>query len=590
MLEKARAWRTGGKWLEDITEKVGPHIRDWDIEECWRWNRWPHRERHFSGSANQDIGIDAVAVRRSDGQHIAIQCKSRRLDNGKPAAIRKEELDSFMSASTYSFWAERWLVTNGEASFSQQAEAVLSMTGDRPVKTVNIHADLLGESGCRSGQHEESCPHCRPQAPQEARQTRQCMQDEAVAAAVRVLSEHARSDSGGLPAGQARGKIILPCGAGKTRISLRVIEQLTPAAGVSIVLCPSIALVAQIRREYLQHTVREINALAVCSDQTAGYDPGKEDKRDLSKDPAADGSNTSAAVIKGRVTTDAAEIARWIESVRQSEAIGVLFGTYQSAHRVAKALRDTQTTAAVMIGDEAHRTASLRKNKNASTRSTLNLRNFTLCHDHEAFPVTYRIYQTATPRVYDQKKVQRRNDQWIVRSMDDETVFGVEIYRRSYIDAVNNGWLSDYRIIAIGVNDPDSYRAANQLAKDTRSKKTQPLTTDHYIRGLAFALVMGNAARRDDDAQKQAAILSCIAFMNTVDKSRNMAADLQSDIVREWVKRYLQDNLPDRQPAGYKLQHLDASSSVLLREQAKANLARATREEPCGVLNVGIFG
>ena len=413
-------------------------------------------------------------------------------------------------------------------------------------------------------------------------------EDEAVATTIRVLQDHVQSDSGGLPAGQARGKIILPCGTGKTRISLRIVEELTPAGNVSVVLCPSIALVAQIRREYLQHARGSINALAVCSDETAGYDPKKEDQRDTLKDPTADGSNFSASAIKGAVTTDAGTIGEWIEAAKQRQDIGVIFGTYQSAHRVAEALRSTGTTACVMIGDEAHRTAGLRKN--AQNTKNPNLRNFTLCHDNDAFPTTYRIYQTATPKVYDQKKIQRQNDEWVVRSMDDETVFGVEIYRRSYIDALNNGWLSDYRIIAIGINDPESYRAANMLAKNTQSKGRQALTTDHYIRGLAFALAMGNATQQDDDAEEQVAIQSCIAFMNTVDKSKNMAKDLQSDTAREWIQKYLDDNLPGRQASQYKLEHLDASSNVLLREQAKGNLAQATSESPRGILNVGIFG
>ena len=585
-LESMRDQQTGGKWLETLTAAVGPHIKEWDIAQCWTWTEWPERETEFPGSSNQDIGIDVVAVRRSDGRHVAIQCKSRRLEKGLPVAIQKSELDSFANASSNPFWAERWLVANGEAPFSPQAEQALSMAGvDRPIKPVNIHADLLSQSG---GQDEQPCPHCQPDALETARQTKQCMQDEAVATAVRVLQDHVQSDSGGLPAGQARGKIILPCGTGKTRISLRIVEELTPAGNVSVVLCPSIALVAQIRREYLQHATGIINALAVCSDETAGYDPRKEDKHDTLKDPTADGSNFSASSIKGPVTTDAGSIGEWIEAAKQRHDIGVIFGTYQSAHRVADALRSTRTTACVMIGDEAHRTAGLRKN--AQNAKNPNLRNFTLCHDNDAFPATYRIYQTATPKVYDEKKVQRQNDEWIVRSMDDETVFGVEIYRRSYIDAVNNGWLSDYRIIAIGVNDPESYRAANMLAKNTQSKGRQALTTDHYIRGLAFALAMGNATQQDDDSQEQVAIQSCIAFMNTVDKSKNMAKDLQSDTAREWIQKYLNDNLPGRQAADYKLEHLDASSSVLLRDQAKGDLAKATSERPHGILNVGIFG
>ena len=585
-LESMRDQQSSGKWLEDLTAYVGPYIKEWDIARCWAWTEWPDRETAFSGSTNQDIGIDVVAVRRSDGRHVAIQCKSRRLENGVPVAIQKSELDSFANASSNSFWAERWLVVNGEAPFSQQAVQALSMGGvDRPIKPINIHADLLNQG---YGQDEQPCPHCEQDAPETARQTKQCMQDEAIATAIRVLQEHVQSASGGLPVGQARGKIILPCGTGKTRISLRIVESLTPAGGVSVVLCPSIALVAQIRREYLQHAGRPINALAVCSDETAGYDPKKEERRNTTTDPTADSSNVSASVIKGPVTTDAGEIGEWIEVAKQRPDIGVIFGTYQSAHRVAEALRDTKTAASVMIGDEAHRTAGLRKN--AQSKKNPNLRNFTLCHDNDAFPATYRIYQTATPKVYDQKKVQRKNDEWVVRSMDDEAVFGVEIYRRSYIDAVNNGWLSDYRIIAIGVNDPEAYRAANLLAKNTQSKGRQALTTDHYIRGLAFALAMGNATQQDDDTEKQVAIQSCIAFMNTVDKSKNMAKDLQSDTAREWIQKYLDDNLPGRQAAKYELEHLDASSNILLREQAKGNLASATSAAPHGILNVGIFG
>ena len=585
-LESMRDQQSGGKWLENLTAAVGPYIKEWDITQSWTWPEWPDRETVFPSSTNQDIGIDVVAVRRGDGRHVAIQCKSRRLANGIPVAIQKSELDSFANTSSNPFWAERWLVANGEAPFSPQAEQALTMAGvDRPIKPVNVHADLLSQSG---GPDDHPCPHCQPDATETARQTKQCMQDEAVATAVRVLQDHVQSNTGGLPVGQARGKIILPCGTGKTRISLRIIEALTPASNVSVVLCPSIALVAQIRREYLQHAIGSINALAVCSDETAGYDPKKEERRDTLKDPTADGSNVSASVIKGPVTTDAQAIAEWIEEARQRQDIGVIFGTYQSAHRVAEALRNTGTTACVMIGDEAHRTAGLRKN--AQNEKNPNMRNFTLCHDNDAFPATYRIYQTATPKVYDQNRIQRRNDEWIVRSMDDETVFGVEIYRRSYIDAVNNGWLADYRIIAIGVNDPEAYRAANLLAKNTQSKGRQALTTDHYIRGLAFALVMGNATQQDDDAEQQVAIQSCIAFMNTVDKSKNMAQDLQSDTARAWIQKYLDDNLPGRQAAQYKLEHLDASSNILLRDQAKGNLAQATIERPHGILNVGIFG
>ena len=300
-VREASAQQTGGKWLENITVLTAPLISEWDVESCYPWTEWPDREFHFPNTTNQDVGIDAVAVRRSDGEHIAIQCKSRQLDeHGHGASINKGELDKFISSSAGDFWAERWLITNGDTPIGPTALQTPSLH-DKPIKMVNIANDLLQQQAAFTG---EECPHCEPNPDgEERRQTKTCMQNEAVAESVRILQEHKQSDSGGLLVGQARGSIILPCGTGKTRISLRIVEELTPPGQLSIVLCPSIALVAQIRREYLQHAATPLRALAVCSDETAGYDPKKESSRNTAADPTLDNSNVSASEVKGKVTT-----------------------------------------------------------------------------------------------------------------------------------------------------------------------------------------------------------------------------------------------------------------------------------------------
>ncbi len=651
-VEAARSEPTGGKWLESLTVYASPHIRDWDIAGCYPWAEWPDRETEYPGSTRQDIGIDCVAVRLSDRARIAIQCKSRQLDeHGRGSDITKAEIDSFASASAGELWAERWIVTNGDNKLSSNAQQAASMHG-KPIKVVNIDSDLRQQ---RAAFTQEECPHCEPNPDgEERRQSKTCMQAEAIAESVRILREHEQSGSGGLPAGQARGKIILPCGTGKTRISLRIIEELTPAGQLSIVLCPSIALVAQIRREYLQNAAADIRALAVCSDETAGYDPKKEDSRNATADPTVDNSNVSAAEVKGRVTTNPAEIADWIRKGQDGKQVSVIFGTYQSGSRVAEALKQTGATARVLIADEAHRTAGLRKKRGSRSQQTTEaeqrIRDFTLCHDNDAFPAAYRVYQTATPRIYDTGKVkQEQTGDWLVRSMDDETVFGVELYRKSYIEAVNNGWLADYRIIAVGINGPDAYEVANKLAGDTKSKGKNRLSTTHFLRGLAFALAMAGATHsgqnsgqdsgqnsgqdsgqnsgqedtgqedtgpedagpedagpdsgQEDSGQEDSGqhsgeiaqegtvpIKSCIAFMNTVDKSKNMADDLQSDAARKWLQDWMRDHREGRPAARYTLKHLDASSNVSAREQAKAELAGATEENPHGIINVGIFG
>ena len=574
---------TDGEWLEDLTVQVAVSVKEWDISECWKWSQWTDREAIFQGLTKQDIGIDCVAVRRSDGQHIAIQCKSRQLStNGQGTPITKSEVDSFASTSAGEFWAERWIVTNGDNPISGNTQQALAMT-NKPIKMVNIANDLLQQRGAST--HEE-CPHCEPNPDEEERmQSKTCMQTEAIANSARILKEHEQSESGGIPIGQARGKIILPCGTGKTRISLRIIEELTPPGELSIVLSPSIALVAQIRREYLQQRTTDIKALAVCSDETAGYDPKKEGVSSAHDNPTLDSSNVSASEVKGPVTTDEAEITAWIEQSKSNHRVNVIFGTYQSSHRIAAALLNTGTTAAVLIADEAHRTAGLRRNKKLEER----IRDFTICHDNHRFPAKYRIYQTATPRVYDTSgSSQPKNPDWVVRNMDDETVFGVELYRKSYMEAVSNGWLADYRIIALGVNDPDAYAAANELARTTTQKGKNSLTTAHFLKGMTLALVLGGGTFTP--AAGGATVKSCISFMNTVAKSKAMSEQLQSDTVRNWVQRWLDDNRDGQRITNYKLDHLDASSNVTARDNAKNLLAQADEQNPYGIINVGIFG
>ena len=372
----------------------------------------------------------------------------------------------------------------------------------KPVKMVNIANDLLQQ---RAAFAYEECPYCQPNPDDEERQqSKSCMQAEAISESVRILREHERSSSGGLPIGQARGRIILPCGTGKTRISLRIVEELTPPGHLSIVLCPSIALVAQIRREYLQHAEKHIRALAVCSDETAGYDPKKESTRNTAEDPTLDNSNVSASEVKGKVTTNSTEIAQWIRDGLDSEQVSVIFGTYQSGSRVADALKETGVAAKVLIADEAHRTAGLCRKQSAKygnmSDEEKRIRDFTLCHNNDAFPATYHVYQTATPRIYDTRRVnQDRASDWIVRTMDDETVFGVELYRKSYVEAVKNSWLADYRIIAVGVNGPDAYNIANTLAGENKGTGSNRLTSTHFLRGLAFSLAMGGATQTHED-------------------------------------------------------------------------------------------
>ncbi|MDE0606694.1 MAG: DEAD/DEAH box helicase family protein [Acidimicrobiaceae bacterium] len=439
------------------------------------------------------------------------------------------------------------------------------------------------------------------------------MQREAVSLAVERLRANELADEDNIPRGEARGRIVLPCGTGKTRIALRITEELTYPGDLSVVLCPSIALVAQIRREFLQHAESPLRVMAVCSDPGVAADEEGVVNKD---DPTLDRGMATTEEIKGcLVTTDPDEIADWIDQRRSTtagEAMSVIFGTYQSAARIAEAIAKAGAADAfkVLICDEAHRTAGVRRRKRA-TAEEQRLREFTLCHDREAFPATYRIYQTATPKIYGDNATAAavgradRGD-FVIRQMDDQSVFGVELYRRSYADAVRNGWLSDYRIIAMAVGGEEATGIANQLvreadslaaleaeqqttaraggrAKSPRGRADRLPTTGDYLKGIGFALAMGGAVK--DPSGSRVPLRSCIGFVNTINRSLAMTQVLQSESVREWVAKQAGHPAPH-----YRLEHLDASSPVAARDEAKRRLAAGDDQAPHGVLNVGIFG
>ena len=108
-IEETSGRATDGKWLEQLTADCAPLIAEWDVRKAWTWDNWPEKN-------HPESGIDVIAE-RADGERIAVQCKSRKLDDqGAGPPINKSEIDSFIaesSAVSGSRIAERWLIVNG---------------------------------------------------------------------------------------------------------------------------------------------------------------------------------------------------------------------------------------------------------------------------------------------------------------------------------------------------------------------------------------------------------------------------------------------------------------------------------------------
>ena len=368
---------------------------------------------------------------------------------------------------------------------------------------------------------------------------------------------------------------------------MRIMSELSGPGDLGVVLVPSIALIAQVRREYLSHIGRPVRTLAVCSDATAGHVDIERDP-DLAADPTRDTGQVRAADVGCQVAQSAEAVADWLRAGADSTDLRIIFSTYQSAHHTADALLAERQFAQVLNLDEAHRTAQLRPVK--SRRQAERLRVFTLCHDQEAFPARYRLYQTATPRVFDASnaKVARLDrTKWIVASMSDASIFGPVAYRLPYKEAVEKRFLSDYRIIAIGV-DERAWTAANRIVQQfEQSQESRGLTTREALSWLVYGVTLAGGAVGDDGKLR---VSRSLAFLNKVQRSDQMVQWLNSDEGRSEIERYFVEGGFGGAGRRYAVEHLDAGHPVRERRRALRDLAGADGENPRGISNVGIFG
>ncbi|WP_344335162.1 DEAD/DEAH box helicase family protein, partial [Streptomyces globosus] len=114
-----------------------------------------------------------------------------------------------------------------------------------------------------------------------------------------------------------RGQLHAACGTGKTLMAAAAAARLVPGDGLLVAFAPSLALVAQIIREW-RDVVGVDAVLAVCGDDTVADAPAHR------------------ADIPAHSTTDPDEILNWL---RETTGRRLVVATYYSGHLLAGALR-----------------------------------------------------------------------------------------------------------------------------------------------------------------------------------------------------------------------------------------------------------
>ncbi|MGC9239400.1 MAG: DEAD/DEAH box helicase family protein, partial [Acidithiobacillus sp.] len=228
------------------------------LEAVWRYPDWPDRPEHWKAD---NLGFDLIAKTHS-GEYWAIQCKFYDRDS----RIDKEAITNFTSDSERRFAVEgieqrfsyRLLVTTQDALGKQAEEA----TTDLPDFGVLYLRDLE-LAPIDWTQFSWGSPGTLVRKPGKALRAHQ---REAIQS---VLHGFERYD---------RGQLIMACGTGKTFTSLKLMEQMVSNDGLVLFLAPSITLVSQTLREWVEQAESPMHAFVVCSDNQVGQ---AEDDPDL---------------------------------------------------------------------------------------------------------------------------------------------------------------------------------------------------------------------------------------------------------------------------------------------------------------------
>jgi predicted helicase len=397
------------------------------FKNVWLWSEFPYRN-DFGGN---DTGIDIVTLTHT-GDFWAVQCKCYQ----ESTTIDKPAVDSFLSTSSRQFKNEElktvgfsqrlWVSStnkwgpNAENAIHNQIPPVTRLNlSDLENAPVDWEKLQQGISGANSLQAKKTIfPHQKE--------------------ALEKTNEHFKTSD--------RGKLIMACGTGKTYTSLKIAENETNCQGLILFLVPSISLLGQTLNEWYSQANEPINAICICSDSEVSKKKTKQEDID----------SFSVVDLALPASTDVKTILKQFEAFKRipKKGLTVVFSTYQSIDVIAEAQKNLIQSAGygifdLIICDEAHRTTGV-------TLADSDDSAFVKVHNNDFIKAKKRLYMTATPRIFsDDSKSKADKAGAELWSMDKPEIYGEEIYRIGFGEAVEKDLLSDYKVLILTLKDTD---------------------------------------------------------------------------------------------------------------------------------------
>ena len=445
--------------LTKLYFKINPVYTFYD--EVWLLSEVPSTVFEYLGLPSHDLGIDLIA-KQGDEYH-PIQCKYH---SEKNSSITFNEVSTFIS------------LLEGNDKFTQgyicSTANVTSKNLDKiKNKPINL---ILSDSWVQLDEDFFD-------------KLRNYFEDRKYTPTAYIPKEHqvkALKDSVEyfIDDNNSRGKLIFPCGAGKSLTGFWITQELKSTS--TLIAVPSLSLVKQTLDVYLREIVaREIKVkwLCICSDEGIGKDDEIME-------------NTESLGIPCQTNPD--YIEKWLETNRDEHKI--IFTTYQSGRIIADVSKKLNISFDLGIFDEAHKTVGLNK------------KLFSYLLFDENIAIAKRIFMTATERFYSGSKED-------IISMDDYEIYGDTFSQMSFKEAIEKELLTDYKIITIDVKK-------SEIAEFIKSNNLVQLNNKWKNETEARSLASMIALRK---AMKVLPIKNAVSFHSSIDKAQRNK-DLQSYI------------------------------------------------------------
>ncbi|MBQ4913344.1 DEAD/DEAH box helicase [Maribacter sp. MMG018] len=515
------------------------------FKKVWLWYEFPGRNDLGGG----DTGIDIVALTH-DNQYWAIQCKCY----AEGTTIDKKAVDSFLSTSSRQFKDENlkkvhfshrlWIDTTGKRWSSNAEQVILNQNipvsriglfhlEEAPVQWDKLDDGISGKNALV--EKFDVRPHQKT--------------------ALENTHEYFKE--------QDRGKLIMACGTGKTFTALRIAENETNGKGLILFLVPSIALIGQTLNEWTAQAINPINAICICSQP----DITKKKKK------GEDADFYSTVDLALPASTDVDNIMRQFRyySEHHNGGMTVVFSTYQSIEVIARAQKGLQKNIGdesifdLIICDEAHRTTGAKLSNEEESA-------FTKVHDNNFIQGKKRLYMTATPRMYDpkakDKAAQKDVDLW---SMDDEDVYGEEIYRIGFGEAVERNLLTDYKVLILTLSDKDVPPSVQKMISD----EEQEINSDDASKLIGCINAMAKQMMGDDGKLREVdpgPMKRAVAFCSRINPTAYSDATASTTIANYFntVSNEYIESLPKEEQKvriSTEAKHIDGTMSATEREE-----------------------